>query len=113
MNVNTTIEELPAKSTNIIKNMLDKIDRLAEEYRTTKTTDALVAYIHFRSDCIELISRLWIMGVYPTKGKILWNTQSYMAVVTDELDIFHNGGKAVPQEEFVRKLKKWREGLKK
>jgi hypothetical protein len=96
-------------SKNIIKNMLDRIDELAENYRKEKTTDALIEYIQFRDDIIKLTLNLKFMNLYPrTNDKTLWNLTCYEVVVTDELKIFHNG-KSVPDKTFVKELKEWRE----
>lgn len=100
-------------SKNIIKNILDNLDVLAEIYRTEKTTDALINYIQYRDDIIYLESKLAFLNLYPgydEKDKTLWNLHCYESVVTDELDIFHNG-KSIPDETFVRELKEWRKSF--
>lgn len=100
----------PVTSTNVIKNILDNLDVLAERYRTKKTTDALIDYIQYRDDIIYMEMKLSFLHLYPNdskKDKTLWNLRCYESVVTDELDIFHNG-KSVPDETFVKELKEWR-----
>ncbi len=103
----------PVTSTNIIKNILDNLDVLAERYRTTKTTDALIDYIHYRSDIIYLESKLTFLNLYPgydEKDHTLWNLHLYESVVTDELDIFHNG-KSLKSEKAIAEIKEWRKNF--
>jgi hypothetical protein len=104
-------ENTPSK--NIIKNILDNLDILAERYRTTKSTDDLIAYIQYRDDVIYLESKLTFLNLYPgydEKDSTLWNLHLYESVVTDELDIFHNG-KSIKSEKAVAEIKEWRKNF--
>ena len=100
-------------SKNILKNILDRIDELAGNYKREKTTDALIEYIQFRDKSIKLCLDLLFMGLYPYgNDDTLWNCQCYESVITDELEIFHNE-KSVPDKKVVNDLKEWREKFRK
>ena len=97
-------------STNIILNLADKLDYLADKYRNDQTTDALIDFIHYRTECIKMICCMLFGGVYPFDQ--VYNMQVYISIVSDELNIFDPElGKSVSQPEFVEKIKKWRSRL--
>jgi hypothetical protein len=97
------------ESKNIILNLADKLDYLADEYRKKQTTGALIEFIHFRADCISVIMKLTFGGIYDFNES--YNIQVYLAIVTDELGVFDDDSKSVPQPEFVEKIKRWRSKL--
>lgn len=97
------------ESKNIILNLADKLDYLADEYRKKQTTGDLIEFIHFRSDCISIIMKLTFGKIYDFHDA--YNFQVYLSIVTDELEVFNDHSKSVPQPEFVEKIKRWRSRL--
>lgn len=103
-------EKSEFETKNIILNIANKIDHLADEYRKEPTTGNLIKFIHFRTDCISLIMKMIFGGLYDYDES--YKIQVYLSIVTDELEIFDKpNGKSVPQPEYVEKIKKWRSKL--
>jgi hypothetical protein len=97
------------ESKNIILNFADKLDYLADDYREKQTTGSLIEFIHFRADCVNMICKMLFGGIYDFDE--VYKIQVYLAIVTDELGIFDDNNKSVPQPEFVEQIKKWRSRL--
>lgn len=92
-------------SVNLAANILEQIDRLAHRYKKNGTTDSLIKFVQFRSDCIDILLKLTFMELYSPDE--LWNCECYIDIVTDELDIFH-GEKTIPNERDIESVKMWR-----
>lgn len=91
--------------TNLIANSLDKMDKLASKYKKSKTTDDLIEFVYFRSDFFKVSADLTLMGIFSLNE--LWNCESYLSILTDELEIFHNG-KYTTDEKYIKEIKAWR-----
>lgn len=94
---------------NVAKNMLDKLDVLADAYRKNKSTQALINFIQFRDDFLKLEADLSLTKLINFNTG--WNMMVYCGVVTDELEIFDNG-KSVQDPKFVQEIKTWRRDYK-
>jgi hypothetical protein len=101
-------KEKPKQDLNILGNLLDKLDKLAERYRSTKSPEDLVKYILFRDKVLELYGIVWLDSL--VDSNTAWMLMCYEASVTDGLGVFPT--KAVPQPEFVQQLKEWRESIR-
>jgi len=89
----------------LMVNILEHTDRLVHRYKKNRTTDSLIEFVQFRSDCINILLKLAFMDLYSQDE--LWNCESYIDVVTDELNIFH-GEKTILDEKDIERIKMWR-----
>jgi len=90
---------------NLMANILEQIDRLAHRYKKNKTTESLIEFVQFRSDCMDIIVKLTSMGLYSFDE--LQNCIWYIDMVTDEIEIeaLHSG---IVDEKVIERVKMWR-----
>lgn len=100
----------------VIKNMLDKFDKLSMAYYnlavesdkiTPEVTQALVNYILFRDTYLKLASIVWLDSLVSSDDA--WMLQCYESYRTTQLKIFNTGGGIdLNDKEFVHKIREWR-----
>lgn len=99
------VNKMDDVGTNLIANSLDKMDELVNKYKKSKTTDDLIEFVYFRSDFFRISADLTLMGIFSLTE--LWNCESYLSILTDELGIFHNG-KCISDKSYIKEIKAWR-----
>ena len=91
---------------NLMANILEQTDRLARRYKKNKTTESLIEFVQFRSDCMDIIVKLTSMGLYSFDE--LQNCIWYINMVTDELEIEALHSENVLDAKVIERVKMWR-----
>lgn len=98
---------------DILKKIMDKLDRLANEYLETKDITKLTEFIQFRDDALKWITEMSFGGIVDFDTG--WNSDIYISYVTHKVGCFGPHEEVcnciLCHEEQVKEFIDWRLAL--